>query len=86
MGCFGLTEPNHGSDPSGMETKARVQSDGSYLINGAKNWITNSPIADVFVIWARDDAGEVGHRVIHTHTHTPPPPAHTDKTHTPLDP
>jgi len=59
VGCFGLTEPNHGSDPAGMETRAKVQPDGSFKISGAKNWITNSPIADVFVVWARDDAGDV---------------------------
>jgi glutaryl-CoA dehydrogenase len=59
IGCFGLTEPNHGSDPAGMETRAKMQSDGSYKISGSKNWITNSPIADVFVVWARDDAGDV---------------------------
>jgi len=59
IGCFGLTEPNHGSDPSGMETRARKQSDGSYMISGSKNWITNSPIADVFVVWAKDDEGVI---------------------------
>lgn len=59
VGCFGLTEPNHGSDPAGMETRARTQPDGSLLISGAKNWITNSPIADVFVVWAKDDAGDI---------------------------
>ena len=59
IGCFGLTEPNHGSDPGGMETRARKQSDGSYVINGAKNWITNSPVADVFVVWAKDDEGDI---------------------------
>jgi glutaryl-CoA dehydrogenase len=59
IGCFGLTEPNHGSDPAGMETRARKQSDGSFIISGSKNWITNSPIADVFVIWAKDDAGDI---------------------------
>lgn len=59
VGCFGLTEPNHGSDPAGMETRARKQSDGSFVISGSKNWITNSPIADVFVIWAKDDAGDI---------------------------
>eukprot|EP01134_Creolimax_fragrantissima_P007730 CFRG7730T1 len=52
VGCFGLTEPNHGSDPGSMETKATKQ-DGGYLLNGAKTWITNSPIADVFVVWAK---------------------------------
>ncbi|KAI8621459.1 acyl-CoA dehydrogenase/oxidase [Chytriomyces sp. MP71] len=48
IGCFGLTEPNHGSDPAGMETFAKKQADGSFIVNGAKTWITNSPIADVF--------------------------------------
>jgi glutaryl-CoA dehydrogenase len=55
VGCFGLTEPDHGSDPGGMLTRAK-QVDGGYLISGAKNWITNSPIADVFIIWAKSDA------------------------------
>ncbi|CAE7529460.1 gcdh [Symbiodinium microadriaticum] len=59
IGCFGLTEPNHGSDPGGMETRARKQSDGSYILSGSKNWITNSPVADVFVIWAKDDEGDI---------------------------
>jgi glutaryl-CoA dehydrogenase len=59
IGCFGLTEPNVGSDPGGMETRARKQEDGSFLISGAKNWITNSPVADVFVVWAKDDEGDV---------------------------
>ncbi len=57
VGCFGLTEPNHGSDPGGMETRAAEQPGGDFVINGAKNWITNSPIADVFVVWARTDDG-----------------------------
>ena len=55
VGCFGLTEPDHGSDPGGMLTRAK-KTDGGYLISGAKNWITNSPIADVFVVWAKSDA------------------------------
>ena len=55
VGCFGLTEPDHGSDPGSMITRAK-QVDGGYAISGAKNWITNSPIADVFVIWAKSDA------------------------------
>ena len=55
VGCFGLTEPDHGSDPSGMLTRAKPV-DGGYLISGAKNWITNSPIADVFVVWAKSEA------------------------------
>ncbi len=56
IGCFGLTEPDHGSDPGGMSTRARAV-DGGYLLSGAKTWISNSPIADVFVVWAKDDAG-----------------------------
>jgi len=52
IGCFGLTEPNHGSDPSNMSTRA-VRSGDHYILNGSKNWITNSPIADVFVVWAK---------------------------------
>lgn len=59
IGCFGLTEPNHGSDPSGMETRARKQPNGDFIVSGNKNWITNSPIADVFVVWAKDDEGHI---------------------------
>ena len=59
LGCFGLTEPGHGSDPSGMEARARSV-DGGYRLNGTKIWITHAPIAHVMVIWARDDEGEVG--------------------------
>ncbi|MCH2094886.1 MAG: acyl-CoA dehydrogenase, partial [Rhodobacteraceae bacterium] len=55
VGCFGLTEPDHGSDPGGMVTRAK-KVDGGFQVSGAKNWITNSPIADVFVIWAKSDA------------------------------
>ena len=54
VGAFGLTEPNHGSDPGSMETVARKQG-GVYVLNGSKTWITNSPIADVFVVWAKLD-------------------------------
>lgn len=54
VGCFGLTEPNHGSDPGGMETRAR-KVEGGYRLSGAKTWITNSPIADVLVVWAKLD-------------------------------
>jgi glutaryl-CoA dehydrogenase len=57
VGCFGLTEPNHGSDPSGMETHAEARS-GGWVLNGAKTWITNSPIADIFIVWAKE-AGEI---------------------------
>lgn len=55
VGCFGLTEPDAGSDPAGMRTRAE-KVDGGYRLNGAKMWITNSPIADVFVVWAKSDA------------------------------
>jgi len=55
IGCFGLTEPNHGSDPGSMVTRAR-SADGGYRLTGAKTWISNSPIADVFVVWAKDDS------------------------------
>ena len=58
IGCFGLTEPNHGSDPGSMESRAR-KVDGGYLLSGSKMWITNSPIADVFVVWAKNDAGDI---------------------------
>ncbi|PZP50271.1 MAG: acyl-CoA dehydrogenase [Azospira oryzae] len=58
VGCFGLTEPDHGSDPSSMETRAR-KARGGYVLHGTKTWITNSPIADVFIVWAKDDAGEI---------------------------
>ena len=54
IGCFGLTEPDHGSDPSGMKTRARFDGD-NYILNGSKNWITNSPIADIFIVWAKDE-------------------------------
>merc|ERR1711871_1163311 len=59
IGCFGLTEPNHGSDPSGMESRAKKQPDVSYILSGSKNWITNSPVADVFVVWVKDDNNDV---------------------------
>ena len=58
IGCFGLTEPDHGSDPGSMTTRAKSV-DGGYLISGAKNWITNSPIADLFVVWAKNDEGVI---------------------------
>ncbi|MGO1461565.1 MAG: acyl-CoA dehydrogenase [Marinobacter sp.] len=59
VGCFGLTEPNHGSDPGGMETRAK-KVDGGYLLSGSKTWITNSPIADVCVVWAKLDGTVTG--------------------------
>lgn len=53
IGCFGLTEPNHGSDPGGMETSAKAQGKG-WVLNGSKTWVTHSPIADVFIVWAKE--------------------------------
>ena len=58
VGCFGLTEPDAGSDPGGMRTRARRTKDG-WVLHGTKTWITNSPIADLFVVWAKDDEGQV---------------------------
>ncbi len=58
IGCFGLTEPNHGSDPGSMVTRAKKVA-GGYSISGSKMWISNSPIADVFVVWAKDDEGSI---------------------------
>ncbi len=58
MGCFGLTEPNHGSDPGGMETNIKDKGD-HFLLNGAKMWISNSPFADIAVVWAKDDEGSI---------------------------
>jgi glutaryl-CoA dehydrogenase len=58
IGCFGLTEPNHGSDPGSMQTRAKKVA-GGYSLTGSKTWISNSPIADVFVIWAKDEGGDI---------------------------
>jgi glutaryl-CoA dehydrogenase len=58
IGCFGLTEPNFGSDPGGMTTRAKKVG-GGYALTGTKSWITNSPIADVFIVWAKDDASDI---------------------------
>ena len=58
VGCFGLTEPDAGSDPASMRTRAKAV-DGGFLLNGSKTWITNSPIADVLVVWAKNDAGDI---------------------------
>ena len=58
IGCFGLTEPDAGSDPASMRTHAK-KTHGGYLLSGSKTWISNSPVADVFVIWAKDDAGDI---------------------------
>jgi glutaryl-CoA dehydrogenase len=64
VGCFGLTEPNHGSDPGSMATRAKPV-DGGYLLKGSKMWITNSPIADVFVVWAKVEGRGTGQEAIH---------------------
>ena len=58
IGCFGLTEPNHGSDPADMDTHAKTV-DGGYVLKGTKMWITNSPIADIFIVWAKNDKGRI---------------------------
>jgi glutaryl-CoA dehydrogenase len=58
IGCFGLTEPNFGSDPGGMITRAR-KVDGGFSITGGKSWISNSPLADVFIVWAKDDEDKI---------------------------
>ncbi len=58
VGCFGLTEPDAGSDPASMRTRA-TKVDGGFLLNGSKTWITNSPISDVLVVWAKDEAGDI---------------------------
>ncbi len=58
VGCFGLTEPDGGSDPGSMRTRAKSV-DGGYVLNGAKTWISNAPIADLFLVWAKDDAGDI---------------------------
>jgi glutaryl-CoA dehydrogenase len=59
IGCFGLTEPGAGSDPASMRTNAKKTAGGDYLLNGSKTWITNSPIANVFVVWAKDEKGDI---------------------------
>ncbi|HWA81255.1 MAG TPA: acyl-CoA dehydrogenase family protein, partial [Acetobacteraceae bacterium] len=58
VGCFGLTEPDAGSDPASMRTRAR-HVDGGYVLNGTKSWISNAPIADLFLVWAKDDSGQI---------------------------
>ena len=67
IGCFGLTEPDAGSDPGGMKTIAK-RSNGGYIINGQKTWITNSPIADVFIIWAKTDEDRLSGFIIDKNT------------------
>jgi glutaryl-CoA dehydrogenase len=63
MGCFGLTEPDHGSNPSGMITNIKDKGD-HYLLNGAKMWISNAPFADIAVVWAKDEAGDIRGMVV----------------------
>lgn len=67
IGCFGLTEPNHGSDPSGMLSTIRDDGD-AYILNGAKMWITNSPVADIAVVWAKDEEGKIRGMVVEAGT------------------
>ena len=59
IGCFGLTEPDHGSDAGSLQTRAKT-CDGGYKLNGTKVWITHSPVADLLIVWARDDSGSIG--------------------------
>ncbi len=63
IGCFGLTEPDHGSNPSGMTTNIKDDGD-AYILNGAKMWITNSPVADLAVVWAKDEEGKIRGMVV----------------------
>jgi len=63
IGCFGLTEPDHGSNPSGMVTNIKDDGD-AYILNGAKLWITNSPVADIAVVWAKDEEGQIRGMVV----------------------
>ena len=58
IGCFGLTEPDHGSDPAGIETRARRSGD-KWILNGTKRWITNGSISDIAIVWAKDEEGEI---------------------------
>jgi len=67
IGCFGLTEPDHGSDPSNMVTNIMDKGD-HYILNGAKMWITNSPIADLAVVWAKDEAGDIRGMVVESNS------------------
>ena len=67
IGCFGLTEPDHGSNPSGMVTNIKDDGD-AYILNGAKMWITNSPVADLAVVWAKDEEGVIRGMVVETGT------------------
>jgi len=59
IGCFGLTEPDSGSDPGAMKSRARRVDGGGFVLNGSKTWITNAPVADLCLVWARDDAGDI---------------------------
>ncbi len=65
IGCFGLTEPDHGSDPAGMETRAR-RNGSEWVLNGTKRWITNGTIADIAIIWAKDDANQIQSFIVET--------------------
>ena len=65
IGCFGLTEPDHGSDPGGLETRARRDGNG-WILNGTKRWITNGTIADIAIVWAKDDEGQIQSFIVET--------------------
>jgi glutaryl-CoA dehydrogenase len=67
IGCFGLTEPDHGSDPSGMETRAKKTSRG-WILNGTKRWITNGTISDIAIVWAKTEDGEIRGFIVETNT------------------
>jgi glutaryl-CoA dehydrogenase len=67
IGCFGLTEPDHGSNPAGMITHIKDDGD-SYILNGAKMWITNSPLADIAVVWAKDEEGKIRGLIVESDT------------------
>src|SRR3546814_2298708 len=69
VGCFGLTESDHGSDPGGMTTRAR-KAEGGYRLSGAKMWITNAPIADVCVIWAKTEDEVIRGFILRSEEHT----------------
>ncbi len=66
LGCFGLTEPNHGSNPGGMETNFKDMGD-YYLLNGSKMWISNSPLADIAIVWAKNEAGRIHGLIVEKH-------------------
>src|SRR2546430_9123559 len=87
IGCFGLTEPNHGSDPGSMQTRAKKVT-GGYALPRSKNWVFNSPLAHPFVLWAKDESGENPRLLLDKRTQSPPAPKITGKVRrrTPITP